>query len=108
MKISLSSTERLSSYHAVNTVLMGYKNHSASAEFENYHSSHSVIRTHKFYTLHLVAHMATTTLHSVTLISSVMKLQLSELWVAFERGYIPSLTEHCFKICTLFCMFSFV
>jgi hypothetical protein len=87
---------------------MGYKNQSVRVEFGNYHCSHSVIRTQKFCMLHLVAHIVTTTLHIVKLVSSMMKLQLSELWAAFERVYVPSPIEHCFKICTRFSMFSFV
>ena len=59
--------------------------------------------------LHLVAHIVTIilcdqnsevlrvtlggTLHSGKLVSSMMKLKLSELWAAFERVYVPSLLQ---------------
>ena len=108
MKINLSFSERFSSYRAVNRVRTVYKNQSVRDEFGNYRCSHSVIRTQKFCMLHLMAPIVTTTLRSIKLVSSMIKLQLSELWAAFERVYVPSLIEHCFKICTRFSMFSFV
>jgi hypothetical protein len=93
MKIYLSSTERFSSYFTVNRVHTDYKNQSVRDEFGNHHCSHSVIRTQKFCMLHLVTHTVTTTLHSVELVSSMTKLQLYELWAAFERFYVPSLLQ---------------